>query len=616
MAFAASETSKFYHGFPTPGPQNPTSSEVMNHIYFATAEQWKEARESKPFDYIVIGSGFCALAFIDRIIGNAKKEGTKIPQILVLERGSFYLPEHFQNLPYAFKFSTPDQKFKSETFPWTLCRDAAVRTDGASWQHGMVPFFGGRSTLWSGWCPRPTRSPEELSGWPQEIINMMNEPHFFEGAEALLGVRKPSDVAADIPQQYRVYANLHTTMRDLLEERLSVLTDATYSDEAPLAIATPTDDELVTFEKFSVVGPFLKLLHEYPDNITVATNCCVSKIGVQGDDHVPTYLETSRGVLPLSQNTKIILGVGCMPAATLLLNSYPREVIPNVGNKFSAHFITAVTAKIPRDRLIANNINLNDFELGALYLGCLNKETNLTYHAQISILRDTDPVRFEAKGLKYMPDVVSTASMDQLRGSENDIVFVFAWLGELRVTPHDNFNTVDSSAADKASNVLLQYQIDAESGELWDAMDQTAEDVMVKVFAGGDRSIVKFWDFSAPAETAWKSSFQKLRVPGMVHESSVLSMGPRATESTGYDFRPYGTKNVYVTGSSLWPDGKSWNPTMTMCALTQRLADNLSHGGDNEGSELHSGRKKRSAAAVSAASAVSSSGAAAKKAKK
>jgi hypothetical protein len=55
---------------------------------------------------------------------------------------------------------------------------------------------------------------------------------------------------------------------------------------------------------------------------------------------------------------------------------------------------------------------------------------------------------------------------------------------------------------------------------------------------------------------------------------------------------------------------------MTMCALAQRLADNLSHGGDNEGSELHGGRKKRSAAAASVASTVSSSGAAAKKAKK
>ena len=145
MAFASDDTTKFYHGFPTPGPQNPSPNDVLAHIFFASEEAWKQSREITVFDYIVIGSGFCSYAFVERIIKDARKDGTKIPKILVLERGSFFLPEHFQNLPVAFFYAQPDQKFKNETFPWTLCKAAATSDPAygfspdrsASWQHGM-----------------------------------------------------------------------------------------------------------------------------------------------------------------------------------------------------------------------------------------------------------------------------------------------------------------------------------------------------------------------------------------------------------------------------------------------------------------------------------------------
>jgi choline dehydrogenase-like flavoprotein len=32
---------------------------------------------------------------------------------------------------------------------------------------------------------------------------------------------------------------------------------------------------------------------------------------------------------------------------------------------------------------------------------------------------------------------------------------------------------------------------------------------------------------------------------------------------------------VYVTGGALWPRSGSWNPTLTMVALSQKLAQNL-----------------------------------------
>lgn len=50
------------------------------------------------------------------------------------------------------------------------------------WQAGSVPFFGGRSSVWSGWCPRPTK--EEMINWPSELIKNANR--YYSSAEKLM----------------------------------------------------------------------------------------------------------------------------------------------------------------------------------------------------------------------------------------------------------------------------------------------------------------------------------------------------------------------------------------------------------------------------------------------
>ncbi|WP_405269259.1 hypothetical protein [Cellulophaga sp. Ld12] len=100
----------YNYGFPTPGPQQPTGQDVMNHVFFTTKSDWKNIRETEQFDFIVIGSSFCCLAFVERTL-------TKNPfaKILILERGEFFLPEHFQNLPLPYKKTLGGL---SETYPW------------------------------------------------------------------------------------------------------------------------------------------------------------------------------------------------------------------------------------------------------------------------------------------------------------------------------------------------------------------------------------------------------------------------------------------------------------------------------------------------------------------
>ena len=52
------------NGFPTPGPQSPTPQQVMEENYFVAESDWEAQRDGGNLDYIVIGSGPTALAFV------------------------------------------------------------------------------------------------------------------------------------------------------------------------------------------------------------------------------------------------------------------------------------------------------------------------------------------------------------------------------------------------------------------------------------------------------------------------------------------------------------------------------------------------------------------------
>lgn len=77
----------------------------------------------------------------------------------------------------------------SETFPWTLSR-RTHEGEYIQWQHGMVPFFGGRSIQWSAWCPEPT--PEEMRDWPKQVVKTVQE--YFPEAKKLLNVVNADEI--------------------------------------------------------------------------------------------------------------------------------------------------------------------------------------------------------------------------------------------------------------------------------------------------------------------------------------------------------------------------------------------------------------------------------------
>jgi choline dehydrogenase-like flavoprotein len=582
---AVSSSSNFNYGYPTPGPQTPTSQQVMDHVFFVSNTEWKRVREEEQFDYIVIGSGCCALGFVEKALRNNPKA-----KILIIERGPFFLPEHFQSLPLPYQQVIGGL---SETFPWTL---SAKTHQGRfiKWQHGMVPFFGGRSIMWSTWCPRPTR--EEMEGWPETVIDAASK--YFKEAEELLNVipadkiyisperkaQPDSDLHSDLlkntpySKQRPVFGVLQQKLTTRIEKHLKKIDSAKRAFPAPLAVGV---SQLlgIDFDKFSTPSPLLELVdkqHQLAQRsegepLRIVTECVVTRILEQ--EGKPTALETTRGVVNIG-DAKLILAMGTLPPTTLVLNSFPQ--VNKAGQRFTAHFISAIVARVCRKDFDFHH-ELADLELAAIYIAGIDEKTQGQYHIQLTALSDKNPDENARKAGHYMPDVVATASPEQLCTSKDHIVFVCAVLGELDHKNKDNwFHKQDGS--DLTSNVMLQVLQNDNDSAVWDTMDEGTFQALERVLSPKGEQHVEYWHASADGSGEWRPNrppTEQIRVPGLVHEGSTMWIGDDDQAVVGLDYQLKGVENVYVTGASIWPKSGSWNPTLTMVGLAQHLADIL-----------------------------------------
>jgi choline dehydrogenase-like flavoprotein len=574
---AVSASENFNYGFPSPGPQHPNADKVMNHVFFTNNTDWKTLRETAQFDYIVIGTGFCSYAFCERTLKNNPNA-----RILVLERGGFFLAEHFQNLPMPYKHTLGGL---SETFPWTL----SLKTHEGKyikWQHGMVPFFGGRSIMWSAWCPRPTVP--EMDGWPKEMIERAHR--YFPEAERLLNVVPADELdkgdKAPAPGTRPIYGVMQAALTERMKKMLGEVESATRTMAAPLAVGAPLQGG-IDFSKYATPGPMLALIDRQETlasqnkgaPLRVVTNCVVEKIlqqEINGQSQA-TAIQTSLGMVNVG-DAKIILGMGTLPATTLVQNSFPQ--VKNAGKRFTSHFISSIVARVPRaDYDFANQ--LGDLELAAIYMAGMNKQSKEMgqYHIQLSVLSDKNPIVNAQTALRHMPDVVSTASMPQLLSSKDYLVFVCAVLGELDYRNPDSW-FLPNGGEDPTTNVTLQVLANQNDEAVWDTMDEGTFQALERILSPKGAAQVEYWHANSDGVTGtWEHQRppqSQIRVPALVHEASTMWIGEDSESPVRMDYRPQQVENVYVTGASLWPTGASWNPTMTMVAFAQDLADRLS----------------------------------------
>jgi len=545
-------------GYPAPGPQCPSASQLVGNAWCAG---WQQVQATR-YDFIVIGTGPAGVAFIERTLARNPHAA-----ILVLERGGYWLPAHVQTLPTAIRAMAGDAPV---TYPWT--RTEAMAESGVRFvQAGTIPMLGGRSTCWSGWCPAP--APSELRGWPQALVDVTTTPGFWDGARAFLHVTDADRIDDSVYGclQRQLDARLRDNVPHCVPSALDVR-------PAPLAVLHE-ERPGAGFHKFSTVATLLGLQQRQKRlaaqgrgrELHLVDRCVVELLLHDGDGRVTT-LETGLGAIPVGA-AQVVLAMGTIPPATLLMNSFG-SLLPNAGKRYTGHFMSRFTARVPR----AAFRDLGALELGAHVLHG-RAENGLQYQVQVGAFASRDPARDAATIAAEAPNAGAVPSPAQLQGSEDWVLFACTALGEIGESDGDNRMRLNDGA-DPTTNVTLQLQPGPMEMALWDLMDDAAcRTVEALAQRSADApSAIEYWIDEGPSGY-WHSA----RVPGrqvrahlIVDEASPLWIGEDPSSSVvGLDYRPHGVRNVYVTGAALFPTAGSWNPTLAVCGLAQDLADRL-----------------------------------------
>ena len=182
-----------------------------------SSEKWHCIRTCGDYDYVIVGSSFCATGFISQVL-----KRTPDAKILILERG-----KHVEELQDLSPIELGNKERKTESTDSWECRPCEGEKLVLS-VRGMNYFLGGRSLFWKAWCPQPKR--EEMEGWPEEVINSVEK--YFPEAKHLLNVHQVNEIKGMTGED--LFGGLQTDLVNKLES--ANFKEITMIQHAPIAV--------------------------------------------------------------------------------------------------------------------------------------------------------------------------------------------------------------------------------------------------------------------------------------------------------------------------------------------------------------------------------------------
>lgn len=503
----------------------------IDKLYFKTLEEV----ESQRFDYIIIGGGAYGTSFARRILTQDKKA-----TVLIMDKGNYLIPEHIQNLPPAYINLNTTVGVR----PWVLEGDINFMP--------QIPYVGGRALFWNAWVPQPDR--HELPDWPAASIDRLKGSWYEAGQ--YMGRR----YSLATPGNDNV--KLTKLMRDRLFAGLAQIDGALpQGDPRALdsAMATGQGVEPQQWAKFSPVEILIADTQTHQGRLSVVANAEILKL-IEREGEI-SAVETVQGTLAVN-GAQVLLACNTLEAAFIGARSFPENQL--VGKNLCGHLRSWLAVRVPVASVPALTEQL---QACAFYLPGEGK-TGRLMHTHISVIHNPDPARAERLLYQILPD----ASTPQAVATYNDpeyVVIMLHTMGEfLGQRSAESWNV---AGAYEDGQAFVRVKMQPADQAFWTEMD-TATFQVAKVLAGD--APVQYQQ----ADGSWADAPPaSIHNSGLVHEAGTFWMGEdpatSVTDSTG---KVHGIKNLYGSGSMLFPRPGSFNPTLTGVTQMFALADELS----------------------------------------
>lgn len=609
--------------------------------------------DARPFDIIIVGGGTFGSALAEHLFFRGFGRSHRI---LVLEAGSFVLPEHVQNLPAlglgvadatsikdlrdAGKFG-PDKPQKEV---WGLPWHATHKFPGLAY------CVGGRSLYWGGWSPELLSS-ELPATWPAKVVGDLQATTLPDGSHGYFW--QASDQIGVTQTNDFIFGDLQRVLREQLKAGIGTVTGAIALGSLPdhpavrFSASPPSDAELLTllgrpptstppptqqlkdelkleaplavqgqaghagffpFNKFSATPLLMKAAREAASEsknddvkkrLMIVPRCRVNalKTSPDGGKLRVTEVVTERGTFTVPPNGVVVIALATIESTRMALHSFqgmPAAAYGRIGENLIAHLRSNVDIRVPRAALASLPATAKALQASALFVKGQHHYSAAVgggvghFHLQITATGGGGGLTgSEAELFKKVPDIDKFE--EHLKATDTHVVITMRGIGEMEPLNPASFVRPDAETEFGVPRAFVSIEPSQKDKELWDTMDQAADDVAA-IFANGHKvDVIKGGEVIA---TSVNTSQLKTILPFKFsddagrgrrdglgtthHEAGTLRMGDDPNQSvTDANGRFHEVRNAYVAGPALFPTIGSPNPMLTGIALARRLGDQL-----------------------------------------